>query len=290
MKNSLGHLPQHKQDELALIRDIILEQILDVRTIILFGSYARGNWVEDTHIEDNATHVYQSDFDILVTTKNKEQAENSQLHYQIEQAIRATGKVDTPISIIYHTFSELKEQIAQGHYFFADIKKEGKSLYSKKDRYKLSKIEMLLPQQRKQTAQEHFDYWFKKAKGFYKNYEFNFRENENNLAAFMLHQTTESLYGAITLVFVNYRYRTHDIELLSHKAISYDENFAAAFPMNTKQQRNDFKLLKHAYIDARYKKDYEITKEQLQYLADRVQVLMNLTQTICTQKIEGFNE
>ncbi len=33
-----------------------------------------------------------------------------------------------------------------------------------------------------------------------------------------------------------------------------------------------FKLLKKAYIDARYKKDYKITKKQLEYLAERVVV------------------
>ena len=71
MNKSLEHLPEHKQIELEIIKDIILEKIPDVRMIILFGSYARGNWVEDTHTEDNAIHVYESDFDILVATKDK---------------------------------------------------------------------------------------------------------------------------------------------------------------------------------------------------------------------------
>jgi len=51
MKKSLAHLPQDKQDELELIRDIILEKVPDVRMIVLFGSYARDEWVEDTHLE-----------------------------------------------------------------------------------------------------------------------------------------------------------------------------------------------------------------------------------------------
>jgi predicted nucleotidyltransferase len=71
MKKSLTHLPQHKQDELELIKDVILEKIPDVRIIVLFGSYARGDWVEDIHTEGHTTHVYESDFDILVATKTK---------------------------------------------------------------------------------------------------------------------------------------------------------------------------------------------------------------------------
>ncbi|MHC4397447.1 MAG: HEPN domain-containing protein, partial [Planctomycetota bacterium] len=71
MKKTLAHLPKHKRDELELIKDIILEKIPDVRMIVLFGSYARGQAVEDIHTEGHTTHVYESDFDILVTTKTK---------------------------------------------------------------------------------------------------------------------------------------------------------------------------------------------------------------------------
>ena len=54
MKKSLAHLPKEKQDELEIIRDIILEKVPDVRMIILFGSYARNEWVQDTHLEGRA--------------------------------------------------------------------------------------------------------------------------------------------------------------------------------------------------------------------------------------------
>jgi hypothetical protein len=55
MKKSLAHLPEHKQKELEMIKDIVLEKIEDVRMIVLFGSYARGNWVEDIHTEGHTT-------------------------------------------------------------------------------------------------------------------------------------------------------------------------------------------------------------------------------------------
>jgi len=49
-----------------------------------------------------------------------------------------------------------------------------------------------------------------------------------------------------------------------------------------------FKLLKKAYIDARYKKDYKITKKQLEYLAKCVRKLQRLAKKICKEKIESF--
>lgn len=288
MKKSFAHLPEDKQKELRLIRDVILEKIPDVRMIILFGSYARGQQVDDIHTEGHVTHVYQSDFDILVATKTKKAAENFDVHSRIENAIEATKQVKTPLSIIYHTFSEVKNRITEGHYFFSDIKKEGIQLYIKKDKFSLGAVKILTPAERKQIAEEHFKQWFKSAKDFYTSFEFNLNRRKNKLAAFELHQSTERFYTAITLVFINYRYRTHDIERLGRKAVSYNAEFAKVFPRETKEQDKLFKLLKKAYIDARYKKEYRITKKQLEYLAKRVKLLQRLTKRICKEKIESF--
>ena len=46
MKTSLEHLPKNKQDELKHAVEIIPEQV-NPEIIILFGSYARGDWVEE---------------------------------------------------------------------------------------------------------------------------------------------------------------------------------------------------------------------------------------------------
>ena len=52
MKNSLNHLPTQKKEEIKhLVR--LIRQVPIVEMIILFGSYARGNWVDEekTQIE-----------------------------------------------------------------------------------------------------------------------------------------------------------------------------------------------------------------------------------------------
>lgn len=78
MKTSLNQLPQppptSKQKELAKVQDIIVrrfqagEHMFKLEKIILFGSYARGTWVEDGYVKDGITYEYKSDFDILVVT------------------------------------------------------------------------------------------------------------------------------------------------------------------------------------------------------------------------------
>jgi predicted transcriptional regulator len=58
--------------------------------------------------------------------------------------------------------------------------------------------------------------------------------------------------------------------------------------METPQQRELFELLDYAYIGARYDRDYKITREELEYLAERVQELQTITKKICKKRIKEF--
>lgn len=51
LKTSLAHLPLDKQEEIRSITDTIAE-LIQPAMIILFGSYSRGNWIEDVYKED----------------------------------------------------------------------------------------------------------------------------------------------------------------------------------------------------------------------------------------------
>jgi len=56
-----------------------------------------------------------------------------------------------------------------------------------------------------------------------------------------------------------------------------------------KIEKECFELLKLAYIDARYDKNYSITKEQLEYLIIRVEKLKEIARKVCKEKIDSFN-
>lgn len=186
----------------------------------------------------------------------------------------------------------VNHELSEGSYFFGDIKKEGVLLFTT-NRYQLADKRDMSPTEIQAKAQRDFDAWFKSANMFYGVFE---RELENGskdvdhykIAAFQLHQATERYYGAIQLVFTGYKPKTHDIEDLGALAKACDMEFDKAFPKGSKQERDRFELLKKAYVDARYNMDYKITKEDLDYLSERVQILRKLTEEICREKIEGF--
>lgn len=288
MNTSLNQIPQSKQEELTKIAQLV-SSFKEVEMVILFGSYARGNWVEDRYIENGVTYEYRSDYDLLVVLKHEDLKQKFRIEGEVKTKLIETGEVTTPVSMIFHGIKHLNEALKIGNYFFKDIKKEGIVLYDS-EKFKLADPKKLTAEQYQKKAQDYFDQWFESANDFLGTYDFELKRDKFHNAAFMLHQATERYYTTILLVFTDYRPKDHNLETLGIKGEMCDSRFAV-FPQSTDEEKRLFELLKKAYIDARYKMDeYEITKEELQYLSDRVSDLKRLTAEICHEKIKQIGE
>ena len=286
MKENLSHLPQRKRHELARIVSIIRDAAPQAEMIILFGSYARGDAVEDVTVEGNTTYEYSSDFDILVIVKSKSLADNLDLWYSIEDE---AGKlpVQTPVKIIAHEIEFVNKKLEKGQYFFSDIKKDGIILYDSKN-CTLADAKELSPKERLGQAKADFKQWFESGTVFYKYAEIALKNHDNKYAAFNLHQAAECFYGAVLLVHTNYKPKTHDLDTLRRLAANHDPAFFTVFPLRTKQERDRFDLLRQAYVGARYHDDYKITPQELKYLARCVELLKEQVETSCEKKMESF--
>jgi predicted nucleotidyltransferase/HEPN domain-containing protein len=284
MKKSLRHLPKHKRDELKRVKEIILDECSTVLMIVLFGSHARGDWVEDRHIEDGILHEYMSDFDILVIVRSNRIVNSTDTWRRAEA--RAHRLVPTWTNLIVESIETVNNALARGQYFFTDIKKEGILLYDTGE-FQLARPRKLDPRERRGNAKANFEFWSKRADEAYDHFEYALKKRQYLEAAFQLHQATERLYGAILLVFTNYRPRLRDLEKLSHMVAGHDPAFMTVFPQATPEQKECFELLRRAYVEARYNPGYQITKAQLECLAGRVRKLQRLTKKICEAKIES---
>jgi len=280
----LPHLPSSKQEELNILTPV-LAAFKEVEMVILFGSYARGNWVEDRYVEKGITYEYRSDFDLLVVLTHEDLQQKFRIEDKVKAELVATGKVNTPLSLIFHGIKQLNASLRMGNYFFRDIKEEGKVLYDSQ-KFKLVNPRKMTAEQYRQKAQEYFDQWFMSACTFLK-YSITAMENTDFLySAFNFHQATEHFYTTILLVFTDYRPKDHNLENLGIKVAMCDKRFAV-FPQTTDEEKRLFELLKRAYIDARYKMDeYRISKEELEYLSEKVNLLKTLTEQICKDKIK----
>jgi len=284
MKKSLEHLPKRKRDELERIAAILRDAADDVGMIILFGSYARGDYKEEADLDPERPSGHKSDYDILVVTKEQGTADDRSIwHEATKQCDQAN--LSTHVRIIAHDIQFVNIRLAEGHYFFRDIRREGRLLYDSGN-LKLARKRKLKPAEQKRIAQDHFDHWFASARDFMIEFR-NARARKNyRKAAFHLHQASEAAYKTILLVFTGYIPNEHYLALLGNMAAEHDAALRDIFPQETREQRDLFELLDQAYIRARYDPRYKIFKDQLEYLAPRVKRLLDRTEKICKARIQ----
>ncbi|MEJ2046075.1 MAG: HEPN domain-containing protein [Reinekea sp.] len=290
MNSDLTHLPQNKQDDLRQITAIVRQHCPQAGMIILFGSYARGDYRELKDLAPDRKSGHPSDYDILVVVNvvnaaNQESDAGAAAQQQIENECIAAGLSATP-RFIYHDLSYLNRKLEIGQYFFSDIVNEGKLLYGAEG-IKLAGARELSAKERLNIAQEDFAEWFGSAKEFFEGYRFYHSKGYLKKAAFSLHQSTEAAYKAALIIFTGYLPDEHYLALLGRQASKIDPAFdaRAIFQTDSELGYDAFTTLEYAYIGARYEKRYSVDATTVRYLADRVEVLLELTERLCDEKI-----
>jgi predicted nucleotidyltransferase/HEPN domain-containing protein len=285
MKKSLSNLPEYKVNELATVTETILNELDDVQMIILFGSYARGNWIEDVCSEKDCTYECKSDFDILVVTKYAEAANNPELQHKIEAKLNRT---ETTVNLVFHDIQFINAQLNNGQHFFSDIQKEGIILYDS-GRFRFAKKRKSNIQKRKKIAQQDFDEWYEKANRFYNHFQQDLENKWYNEALFELHQSIKCFYTTMLSVFGGYKPQDCDLEKLGRYVASYEPVFLTVFHCTTERQDKIFKLLNNAQAHiCNSENSHNITKVDLAHLEQCVRKLMELTREICKKKIDSF--
>jgi len=296
MKTSLDHLPESKQRELARVVEILFSEFEErlaggkaerhqtgrILKIILFGSYARGGWVEDPE------GGYVSDYDILVVVNHEELTEVQEYWVKAEDHLvreYAIGhKLTAPVNFIVHSLTDVNKRLKLGKYFFTDIIKDGIALYEAPN-HPFDRPKKLKPEEALKEAEGYFGEWFGSAEQFAEHARIDMDRGWPKLAAFHLHQQTERLYHGLLLVLTLYSPKSHKLNFLRSHAEQLDGRLADAWPRATKFEQRCFDLLRRAYVDARYSPHYKISPEELSWLGERVVVLQRLVEMICSERM-----
>lgn len=291
MKSSLEHLPEAKQLELAQVLEVLFREFEEaskhksskrgqgrILKVILFGSYARNDWVDDS------VGGYKSDYDLLIVVNHDDFAEvtdywmDAEAH--LEQAFDIAHTLTAPAHFIVHSLADVNRQLARGRPFFTEIVRKGIVLFETPD-HPFARPAKLSPQGACQEAQANFDKWFPSAGRFLVNGRENAERGWNNEAAFLLHQAAERLYHCVLLTETLYSTKSHNLNFLRGQAERVAPELIPAWPRNNRFGKRCWELLRMAYVEARFSDQYEITVEQLTYLVERVTDLQRRVEDSC---------
>jgi predicted nucleotidyltransferase/HEPN domain-containing protein len=298
MRTDIDHLPPAKQRELERVVQILFEEFEEkialatqdwkrkgqVLKIILYGSYARGNWVDEPHTAKG----YQSDFDLLIIVSDKRLTDRVEYWCKADdrliRELSITQSLRTPVNFIVHTLQEVNDGLAHGRYFFMDVAKEGIALYQSDDT-DLPEPKPKTPEQALAMAQEYFEEWMPSGAEFLEGFKFYMGRRSWKKAAFLLHQATENLYHCVLLVQTFYTPHVHNLAFLRTQAERIDRRLVHIWPQDSRRDRRLFEKLKAAYVKARYSKHYRISEDELAWLGERVEELGQVVHVVCSERI-----
>jgi predicted nucleotidyltransferase/HEPN domain-containing protein len=297
MRSDLDHLPEAKRSELAHAVKIIrvgFAEAISRRTqprfrngkllkIILFGSYARGDWVDDP------VGRYFSDFDLLIVVDHEDLTDVPEFWAKTEDRLLedlSEGKqLRTPVSLIYHSLDDVNEKLRLGRFFFMDILREGIVLFEEPD-HAFAEPQPLSAREALDESRDYLERWMQSGSELLEGAEFHMSRGHLNQAAFDLHQATERLYQCLFLVRTLYTPKTHNLNRLRALAEDLEPSLKQVWPGATRDEKRAYARLREAYIKARYSREYRITSDQLEWLGRRVELLRTLVERSCRARLE----
>lgn len=299
MRTDLDHLPSGKRRELAFVVDVLRETFAEecatraspelragaILKIILYGSYARGDWVEDP------VGRYFSDYDLLVVVANERHADVLEFWETAEKRLLdelASGaRLRTPASLIVHSLADVNDQLARGRYFFVDIVRDGVALFEVPG-HPFAEPQPLAPDAALAEAEGHYADWIESADSALLGARFYIEKGKPRDAAFLLHQAAERLYNGLLLVTTLYTPKSHNLVRLRNLAEQIDPALAGIWPTESKFQKRCFELLRAAYVKARYSRHYKVTPEELAWMVERIELLQSKVVAICEARLASL--
>jgi predicted nucleotidyltransferase/HEPN domain-containing protein len=298
MKHEIDHLPAKQQGELERITQLLMDEFArsieratmewkrngKILKIILFGSYARNDWVDEP---DNG---YQSDYDLLIVVSHEDLTDIADHWYIAEDRILRDPAIGRTVNIIVHTMQDVNQALRRGEYFWVDIIRDGIALYELPN-HPLAAPQPMTASDASEMAKSYFEDGLSATDRALRTVALQTAEGIDDggwrkEAAFSLHQAVERAYGCFLLTHTFYFPRSHNIKFLRSLAEGKEQRLVAAWPRDTKIDRRRFELLKRAYVEARYSPSYEIGADDLEALAAAANRLRDIVEQLCNERIE----
>lgn len=294
MSRAPKRLPESKQRELDRAVAIVLESFAKATStrraerlrdgrilkIILYGSYARGDWVEDP------VGRYFSDFDLLVVVDHEDLVD---IDFWEEAEARllddlSSGRMRTPVSLIVHSLDDVNWKLEHGRAFFIDIVRDGVVLHDTSGAPFVDP-QPLPPATALEEAEEYFVDWTESVAEFLDTAQYSRSRGYTKKAAFLLHQAVEVLYQGLLLVLTLYSPKAHNLVRLRKMTEPLVPRLTEVWPLETKFEKRCFELLRAAYVKSRYSRHYKISDEELAWLMQRVEVLRDIVREACEARL-----
>ncbi|BAV04920.1 HEPN domain-containing protein [Filimonas lacunae] len=284
MLNTLEHLTPNQKMELD-------QFVLNVKTeiptdkIICYGSRLKSKTSLGCFFNDGNSN-YHLECDLLLILKE----ECKWLIHEILDILDKQENEYISATFIIYRLNTVNEAILIGNRFFVNIQRKGLPLYDSTDQLLFQSAVNIELADWVLVAENDWERLHKKAIDFLKGAGFYKGQQNFEYCVFLLHQSIEQIAAALLLSIVGYRHSLHNtyriIKLLQQVGL----DAAKLFPANTAEEKEIFSVLRYSYGDARYNKDYTVSKEMAGVIYGRVKQLIKDAESVYQWHKERWQE
>ncbi len=207
---------------------------------------------------------------LLVLTSDDEQRQAQHLNSIIEQSCEAVAKV----TALVHYAGAFKTGVTKGNFFFCQAL-SCPVLYLSGGLL-LPMLKTFMGAGKSANAAEQWERWFKQGKEFHAIAGMCINQGVANGALFLLHQSAECVLVAIIRAVLGYDINNHNLSRLLALTYMFTTDLHSVFDLKVEGDRELFEVLKHAYVNVRYRDNYDVGMETVVALQEKVQQLIAL--------------
>lgn len=250
------------------IKNLILKKVPAVQLIVQIGTH-----------QDPFTYY------LLLLISEEEKTPEGELSNKIEDICKPLTNV---YAIVHKTESAI-QGIKQGSRFWNRVIAKGNIIHQSPD-IALPEPKQISNEVLIERADFNWHRWGEQGKEFLKGADVFLQNSNYRLAAFMLHQATESILKGIIQSILGYRVQVHNLSRLIRLSLLITDEFRRQFMLHTIEGAQTFALLKDAYSHSRYDAGFEPDGAMVKALNDTLGEFYSLAKIIQRHYIEFLKE
>ncbi len=207
----------------------------------------------------------------------------SSIHEKLDM-IDQRCKYKSPVAGMIMTPDDFNVLLDKGSPFAVTVVRSGHWLY---ERHKITGAPDPInkPVFELKTQEREISCWYKHGMSFLSMAGSQYSFGEFGMAAFCLHQAAEQFLNMLTQALTGLRVGTHNLDRLLSILRFYNKEIPDVFTRRTEQEKNRFALLKSTYISFRYRTDFEVGGDDVDYLMNEVIKLKAIAEKVFRGKI-----
>jgi HEPN domain-containing protein len=207
--------------------------------------------------------------------------------HEISNKIEDNCQYLTNVHAIVHKANRAKEALNIGRRFWSTVMEKGFVLYQSS--------ELILPGHQEiakevllERAKFNWERWGKQGNEFLRGAELYRADNNFRLAAFLLHQSVESVLKAIIQAVIGYRVQMHNLSRLLRLTLLFTDELKDVFEFNTSEGAQLYQLLQNAYSQSRYSSSFDPDGDSVRILSKQVTKFNKVAERIYKQYIQDI--